>query len=156
MIQRKQSLFLLAAVIAYLICLFMPVAVILPKGMGEDILVHNLGTVSGTDGLQFVATCLPLFLFLAVSAVMAIATIFLYKNRKQQMTLCSVIILFSVIWYVDYALMVSGVVGLPNVEGTCQVKWAACLPLVAIILVAMARKGVSDDEKLVRAADRIR
>ena len=156
MIQRKQSLFLLAAVIAYLLCLFLPVAVVLPKGMGEDVLIHNLGTVSGTDGLQFAATCLPLFLFVAVSAVLACATIFLYKNRKQQMTLCSIIILFSVIWYVDYALMALGIVGLPNVEGAYQVKWAACLPLVAIILVAMARKGVSDDEKLVRAADRIR
>ena len=34
MIQRKQSLFLLVAVIACLICFLMPIGVILPEGMG--------------------------------------------------------------------------------------------------------------------------
>ena len=153
MIQRKQSLFLLVAFIAYLVCLFLPVAAIQPAGMGEVTMLHNLGTVSETAGLNFVATCLPLFLLLAISAILALVTIFMYKNRKLQMTLCSVILLFSLIWYADYALLLTGVVALPGVEGNVQFKFAACLPLVAIILVAMARKGVSDDEKLVRAAD---
>jgi hypothetical protein len=30
------------------------------------------------------------------------------------------------------------------------------LPMVAVILIFLARKGILDDEKLVRAADRIR
>mgnify|MGYP000988221704 FL=1 len=47
-------------------------------------------------------------------------------------------------------------VTVPEVEGNVEVKFAACLPLIAIIMVVLARKGVADDEKLVRAADRIR
>ena len=40
MIQRKQSLFLLVAVIAYVLCLFLPVGIIQPEGMGTAISVH--------------------------------------------------------------------------------------------------------------------
>ncbi len=156
MIQRKQSLFLLLATIAYIVCLFLPVASIAPQGMGFGTSVHCLGTVSGENGIQFDSTCLPLFILCAISAAIAFATIFLYKNRKLQMNLCSICLLFSVLWCVDYALMLFGIIGLEKVEGTLQLNFGACLPLVAIILVAMARKGVGDDEKLVRAADRIR
>lgn len=156
MIQRKQTLFLLAAVIAYVVCLFLPVASIEPAGLGMGISVHCLGTVSGDNGIQIDATCLPLFLLCAVSAVIALGTIFMYKNRKLQMNLCAIGLLFSALWYVDYLLMFFGIIGLESTEGKMNVNFGACLPLVAIILVFLARKGVSDDEKLVRAADRIR
>ena len=44
-----------------------------------------------------------------------------------------------------------------NPEGTTfKPAFAACLPLVTIILYLLARAGIIADEKLVRAADRIR
>lgn len=156
MIQRKQTLFLLAAVIAYVVCLFLPVGGIIPEGMCTDTSVHCLGTVSDETGIHFDATCIPLFLLCAVSAILSLVTIFMYKNRKLQMNLCGITLLFSVLWYVDYLVMYFGLVGLENVEGKLQPEFGACLPLIGLIFVAMARKGVSDDEKLVRAADRIR
>ena len=156
MIQRKQTLFLLAAVIAYVVCLFLPVASVLPEGLSTDVSVHCLGTVGNATGIQFDATCMPLFFLCGVSALLSLLTIFMYKNRKFQMTLCSIILLFSVLWYVDYLVMYFGLVGLENVTGEMSLTFGSCLPLVGIILVVMARKGVNDDEKLVRAADRIR
>ena len=156
MIQRKQSLFLLLAVIAYAICLFLPIASVSASGMGADRLTYHLGVVNGDSGLSISSTCLPLFLLLAVSAVISLATVFLFKNRKLQMNLCSIASLFTGLWYVDYLLMVFSIIPVPEVEGAMNYQFAACLPLVALILVLMARKGVSDDEKLVRAADRIR
>ena len=159
MIQRKQSLFLILAVIAYAVCLFLPIASVSASGMGADSLVYNLGVVngdSGDSGISVSSTCLPLFLLLAVSAVISLATVFLFKNRKLQMNLCSIASLFTGLWYVDYLLMVFSIIPIPEVEGATNFQFASCLPLVALILVLMARKGVSDDEKLVRAADRIR
>lgn len=156
MIQRKQSLFLLLAVVCYALCLFLPVAGVAPAGMGTETLVYNLGVVSGDGHIAFSATCLPLFVLVAVSAVISLATVFLYRNRKMQLNLCAIAALFSGLWCADCALLVSGVVTLPEVQGTMSPKFAACLPLVALILVLMARKGVNDDEKLVKAADRIR
>ena len=156
MIQRKQSLFLLAAVVAYVICLFLPVASIEPQGMGASVSVHCLGTVSGDNGLHFDPICSPLFYLCGVSAALSAVNIFMYKNRKLQLNLCSITLLFSILWYADYLLIFLGIVGLDNVQGKSHVAFGTCLPLVAIILVALAHKGVSDDEKLVRAADRIR
>ena len=89
MIQRKQSLFLILAVIAYAVCLFLPIASVSASGMGADSLVYNLGVVNGDSGISVSSTCLPLFLLLAVSAVISLATVFLFKNRKLQMNLCS-------------------------------------------------------------------
>lgn len=156
MIQRKQSLFLLLAVVAYVVCLFLPVGIIQPEGMGAVISVHCLGTVNGESGVSLDTTCVPLFLLCAVSAFLSLVTIFMYKNRKLQMNLCGIILLLSALWYVDYMMMSFGVFGLENVNGKMDFTFGTSLPLVGTILVAMARKGVDDDEKLVRAADRIR
>ena len=156
MIQRKQTLFLLVAVICYAVCLFLPIASIETKAMGGNVAVHCLGTVGGAEGIQFDSTCLPLFLLCALSALIALVTIFMYKNRKLQMNLCKICMLFTGLWYVDYILMFVGVVGLEKIEGSLQVNFGACLPLVSLILTYMAWRGVDSDEKLVRAADRIR
>ena len=156
MIQRKQTLFLLVAVIASLLCFFMPIGVILPKGMGGVVSLYNLGFVDDNGTITVSGTCLPLFILLAVSTALSLVTIFLYKNRKLQLSLCATNLLFSVLWYIDYALLFFCMVTVPEVEGNVEVKFAASLPLIAIIMVVLARKGVADDEKLVRAADRIR
>ena len=166
MIQRKQTLFLLLAVIAIVVCLFLPIAGMEPKtAMGGDSLLYNLGVVGGDQGgIMFSSTCLPLFLLLAVSACLSLVNIFMYKNRNLQKSLCSVALLFGVLWYVDYALMLFGVVqpvadsAAHNLDlsGKVSLKFAACLPLVSMLLVWMAKKGVNDDIKLLKAADRIR
>ena len=155
MIQRKQTLFLLLAIIAYAVCLFLPIASVEPKTMGAEVLVYNLGLV-GDGGIKIANTCLPLFIDIVVCAVLALVTIFKYKNRKVQMTGCSITMLFSLLWYIDYVLIYMGVIPIVEVEGAVEVKFAACLPFISIILVAMAKKGINDDEKLVKAADRIR
>ena len=47
MIQRKQTLFLLLAVIVCALGLFFPIGSIAPEGMGTDSMVYNLGVVTG-------------------------------------------------------------------------------------------------------------
>lgn len=155
MIQRKQTLFLLLAVVACAFCLFLPLGSIEPKGMGVATKVYNLGVV-GEGGISVSYTCIPLFLLQCVTAILSLVTIFLFKNRKLQMSLCSVALLFNALWYVDYILLFLGIIPIPEVEGKMGLGFAACLPLVSFILILMAKKGVEADEKLVKAADRIR
>lgn len=155
MIQRKQTLFLLVAFIACVICLFVPVASVMPQGMGNPMSVHCLG-ISSEEGIRFDASCLPLFLLCSVSALISLATVFQFKNRKLQINLCSINLLFNVLWYVDYAVIFFGLVGLEKVSGDLTFHWGAVMPLISLVFVLLARKGVCDDEKLVRAADRIR
>ena len=154
MIQRKQSLFLLGAVIAIVACLFFPLIAVEPAAMGSETLVFNLG-VRDTNGIiSFLSW--PLFASLSIAAVISLATIFLYRNRKLQMRLCLWAMGFELIWHVYLALFFLGTINLPTDGGHMRLCFAACLPLVSIILLLMARKGISDDEKLVKAADRIR
>lgn len=116
MIQRKQTLFLLAAVIV---------------GM-----VHFLSW--------------PLFVIQMFASAICLYAIFLYKHRKRQASLCLVGVLANLAWYVVLAVLIH--------QGKLPeaLPLTACLPLIAAILCFLARRGVIADEKLVRAADRIR
>ena len=116
MIQRKQTLFLLVAVIL---------------GM-----VHFL--------------VWPLFVLQMLASAVSLYTIFQFKRRKTQAALCLACIFVNIIWYVVLAVLIHQG-KLPE-----QLPYTACLPLIAAIFCFLARKGILADEKLVRAADRIR
>jgi 4-hydroxybenzoate polyprenyltransferase len=79
-----------------------------------------------------------------LSAVLSVYTIFQYRQRLRQARLCLAGLFVVLAWYI-------GVAALEGKVGTVEV-----LPMVNAILIFMARKGILDDEKLVRAADRIR
>ena len=116
MIQRKQTVFLLIAVIL---------------GM-----VHFQAWV--LFGIQMLASAISLI------------TIFLYKRRPLQATLCLAAILVNIVWYIVLAVLIQQ--GLLSES----LPLTASLPIIAAILCLLARRGVIADEKLVRAADRLR
>jgi hypothetical protein len=62
-------------------------------------------------------------------------------------------LLFICIWY---AILAFDVFFVFKDMGTFHQGIAACLPFVAAIFVWLAHRGIVSDEKLVRAADRIR
>lgn len=167
MIQRKQTLFLLLAVIVIAICLCLPIASFSPKTMGSDSLLYNLGiSYEGGMGTLCSLKCVPMFLLLSLSACIALVSIFLYDKRKLELQkkLCSVAMFLILLWYVGYAMIWGGwIVPMPDalkprpeLFGAFHFRFAACLPLVALVLLTMAKKGVNDDIKLLKAADRIR
>jgi len=80
----------------------------------------------------------------ALSAALSAYTIFLYRRRMFQAKLCLIGLMIIFVWYIGVAV----------IEG--QVSTIEALPMVNAILIFLARKGILDDEKLVKAADRIR
>ena len=155
MIQRIQTIYLFLAVVVLCLCLMMPVGVFHPEAMGVDATMFNLAIVSTNPALQ--VPCLhqstPLFLVLVIVCIIALAAIFLFKHRKLQARLCSVSIFLCAVWYVLY--FVYGY--LVGIEGTVfGLKLGMGLPFLAVVLLYLARRGVLADERLVRAADRIR
>ena len=149
MLQRKQTLFLLAALILTIICLCLPIG----KSHAEDecgMLMYNLYVIHANERVM---SLWPLFLVMLLSAVLNLTTIISFKNRKKQINLCAVCIFLQIAWYVIYSVYYH------SVEAqfpTINCSPVAALPLVNIILYILARKGVIHDEKLVRAVDRIR
>ena len=93
------------------------------------------------------------FLFLLLAIVATVVNIFLFKNRKLQMKLCSTSILLCVLWMIGVAVICY----LNEPDGfKFYPSFFLALPVIAVILLFMARARIKHDEKLVRAADRIR
>ncbi len=150
MLQRKQSVFLFAAFVLSVVCLCLPIGELEPAGMGIGPKVYNL-FVSG-NGYHDFSAC-PLFVLMSLSGVLSIVTVFLYRNRMLQSKMCVCNIFLLLAWYVGYVVLIKKVA---SPDAAFHVSFALCLPMVCILLNIMARKGILNDEKLVRAADRIR
>ena len=96
----------------------------------------------------------PLFLLALVASSLSIFTIFKYKRRPLQARLSVLAAVLFLLWYpavvlVNQFMMPSGL------QFVILNVWGA-LPAVSAILCILARKGIMDDERLVRAADIIR
>ena len=150
MIQRKQSVFLLIAFIVSVVCLCLPVGSVEPAGMGAGFKLYNLFLDKGAS-VDYSAC--GLFGILLLSSVLSLCTIFLFRNRKLQASLCLCNEFLLVAWYIVLGVVTRNVI---DPSAAFHVAFAACLPAVAIVLNVMARAGIIHDEKLVRAADRIR
>lgn len=158
MIQRVQTVYLLLAVIFSVVALCLPVGTIEATGRtalgGSQVVatVYNLWVVG--DGACRFVTC-PLFVLLVCAAVLAGYAIFGYRNRLSQARLCLFVSFLLLGWHVVYAVY-SRVLAVASDGQTFSVTWAAVLPFVSLVLCVMARRAIVADEKLVRAADRIR
>ena len=148
MVQRKQTLFLIIAVILTIVCMSTQVAALYNDSGIEFARLYNLWLTDGQGNNSFLSV--PLFICLLISSVTSIITIFLYMKRKLQATLCLVNIIVLVAWYIFLAVLPQ------QTGGTMKLLLSAALPACSIILLFMARKGILADEKLVRSLDRIR
>ena len=159
MIQRIQTLYLLAVVILGTVLIWLPVVLFVsPEGadtfeeytlnaicMGSDIGEPTDIILPGLWGLQLTTVLIPL---------LALVDIFLFKKRLLQARLN----IFSTLRCLGYY----GVLALYiwQITLTYNVEWHllpfASVPLVCMILTIMATRRILKDEALVRAADRIR
>ena len=154
MIQRKQTIYLFLAAVACIVCMCLPLGILQLQGMGVEPVLYNMALVQ-TEGNSptYDFVYLPLFIALAIPAVVALVAIFLFKNRKLQARLCSFNLLLLLVWmalfaYYKYFQLTA--------IGELQQTWSSVLPFVAAVFNYLAYKGIKADERLVRAADRIR
>lgn len=151
MIQRMQSVYLAMAFVITAVCLCLPIGVFSPENtMGTDITMYNLWELRDNT-LTF--TTWPMFALLLLSCVIALYAIFSYKDRKRQIRLCNICIFLVVAWLVAFGLF-AFVFGDKRMVFTPL--FASGMPVLALIFYILARRGIIHDEKLVRAADRIR
>jgi len=97
-----------------------------------------------------------LLLVALVTAVLPFIDIFLFKNRKQQRGLAVLSILLNIVFI---ALMMWKITSFNNKNATAtdHTYWVgAVLPVISIIFLFMAMRGIRKDEKLVKSLDRLR
>lgn len=147
MLQRKQTIYMLLAVAAIIVCLCLPIARMGGDLMQASSVCYNLGVYTSQG---FIVRPV-LFADLCVAATLTLITIFLYSRRKLQVKLCKASIALCVLWYAYYAYTVA-----TASAQSAHPAFAACLPLIAIVLLVIAIKGIRYDEKLIRDSERIR
>lgn len=154
MIQRIQTVYLLLAALASLACLMMPVgSYTLISDSARVATEYNLW-LAFADGSHSMAPW-PLFAVLVVETALTVYAIFAYHNRIAQARLCAFAALLVVGWGILYAVEALAV-GCGVQGARFAPTWQAALPVAAFVLTLLARRAVLADERLVRAADRIR
>ena len=138
-IQRKQSLFLLITAILMGVFAFMPS---LWDANGNTILG---GYREGIDMLPFVLSLLV--------ALMAFITIFKFKSLRFQKILCVVNILFII---ATLATICTIALMQKDCDLLGSITYYNLLPVIAIIFLLLAHKGISHDQRLLSGSNRIR
>ena len=180
MIQRIQSFWLVLAACCMALCFIFPVAEYqmeiasmnqtvvselnlvakdVPDCM-EQMMVQG-ATLEYGQKLTGFATW-PLVVLAIVVGVAALVALFLYKNRVAQMRVVAVAFLLNVVyvflvffWAVDaYAKAIPSMMH----DTAPQVTWyvGAYAPIVSLLFLVLAHRGIKKDEAMVRAADRLR
>ena len=155
MIQRIQTLYLLLAAALMSLTLFLPLATI---WQGDHEVVVKTWFADGTVGFK---APLPLYLgiILSIATALPLVTIFLYKKRMAQIRLCVseiVLLIGSAAFIALYCYRMCDVLAELMQDLNFTLGFAALMPVVAIIPMALAIRGIARDEALVRSLDRIR
>lgn len=180
MIQRIQSFWLVLAVCCMALCFITPIAeyhMVMPATGQEATSELNLIAKDNPDMLSQIANSepvinyaqrgsgfhtWPLEVLAIVVGVLALVSIFLYRNRTRQMKVVATAFLFNVVyvfmvffWAVDaYAkTMTRALAG-----SDLKVRWfaGAYAAIVSLVFLLLAHRGIKRDEARVRAADHLR
>lgn len=146
MIQRIQTVYLL--IVAGLLIATM----CLPLGYFTDTTEHVFKSLGLEIGGSFQSTW-GLLSILLLSAMVALATIFLYKNRMLQIRMT---ILNSLLLLGFYIAFTAFYFAFKSDANLFRMSCPLCLPFVAILLNLLAIRAIRQDELKVRALDRIR
>lgn len=153
--QRIQTLWLLLALVAMGVFSFMDLLVLTPRGdvasqQSVTLTAWQLTDVSG----MYQHTAWIAGILSVISIVLSILTVLLFRNRKLQRRLTTFNILVLVGLLVYLGIIAWQLTSSSEVE--LGIKFALSLPLVSIILLYLALRGIIHDDILVRMADRLR
>ena len=156
MIQRIQSVYLLLSIIALGLTFFFPLMAYygeLHTYQFNIIEMQNL--VPSTISVFKSFFTLPLLTVLGIILLLSILIIFKYKNRKLQLQLTRINMLLNLILIIaiffGYSRYIQSVIDVEE-----QFKTAAFFPLISLVFLVLAYRGIKKDDDLIRSADRLR
>jgi len=156
MLQRIQSIYLLAASLVLFALYFFPLA--------HNVYVNNASVTIMVTGIfqdvngvkKSIESFTALTAITAVVALIPLVIIFLFKNRKQQLAFCygTILVLFGYSFWM--AQTVKKAVGEGVQLDTHTMGIGLFLTSISIVMLLLATKGIKNDEKLIKSADRLR
>jgi len=157
MIQRIQTLWLTAAVIAMVLLFSFPLASF-DKGLQGIYTLSVTGMKYMIDPpvyLNFWLTFPMLFIVLAIM-ILIVCAIFLYKKRMTQLLMVNIAFLLNVVLiiliFIYYIEHFRKQLQLPFSHYEVGVYF----PLISLVMLILANRSIRKDEALVRSSDRLR
>jgi len=148
MIQRKQTLFLLALVIIAISQFFITFQnIVISNGHWPICLMPGSSSDITNSNIYF-----PI-VFNIIILVLSIIIIFLFKNRVLQYKLSNLLVVLN-IFLVGLFFLLSYIK--EGQTGTVSYQFGSFLPLISAVFAFLAAHFIKKDEQLVRSADRIR
>ena len=152
MIQRIQSIWLLLATITISCLIFVPMVTTTVGNTEYQVLATGL--YQKTAGVTTkVEAFLPLLISTIAVALMCFINIFNFRKRaiQKKIIIANVVLIIGLsFWCSQYAKKIPG--GLE----TANYNAGMFLPVIAILFCILAVRGINNDEKLLRSADRLR
>ena len=150
MIQRKQSLWLLIVALLAALTFIFPFFTGIRNKVAEGLTDINTPTDVLSGGELYALSNIILMLVTAAVAILALVTIFLYKNRSQQRILCFINLILSFGLITLYFYYKSEKYAGGNIALTSIFTF-----LIPVFLV-LAIRGINSDISLLKSVDRLR
>jgi hypothetical protein len=154
MIQRIQTVYLLAIVALITAMLFMPLAIIQLNDLFYSFDGSGLNTLTKPSELVYPAWALMALLTIII--IIAFVTIFMYKKRMLQIRLCIFNALLLIGFYGLFAFTLWEISKTSGVFHFSSVRLALSFPFICLILDYLAIRNIGADETLVRSLKRLR
>ena len=155
MIQRIQSLFLFLAFGSAIAVFFFPLASLLGEFYYVKLTVLEVAE-QAQYGMQW-PNSLPLAAVMGLTGLLSFITIFIYKNRTAQMRLIRFSILLNVVFLaLIFFYYVPELESMVETTADYVSEIGIYLSIIPLIFLVLALRFIRKDEKLVRAADRLR
>lgn len=152
MIQRIQTIWLLLATLTICCLLFLPMVTAIVGNIEYYVIASGLYQKTENLTTQVEAN-MPLFISTLIIAIFSFINIFNFRNRtvqKRMVMLNFILIIGLSFWCSQFAKKIPG--GLEN----ANYNIGMFLPVLALLFSMLALRGIKNDEKLIRSADRLR
>jgi glucan phosphoethanolaminetransferase (alkaline phosphatase superfamily) len=150
MIQRLQSLYLLLTTL--LSFLFLKDGFIAFSDEPGSVINFTIATISVES--ETLMKTLPVTLLIIIIPLLSLITIFLFKNRRLQVILCKTLLILVSAFIIVLVFYSYTVINRYNAELIPGIRMT--VPVIQLVLVFMAYRGIKKDDDLVKSYDRLR
>jgi uncharacterized membrane protein len=155
MIQRIQSLYLLLVVILSGFTVFMPVADLINVNDNLHYLLNFKGiSLIQPTAVVFESSTWLLSFFGVLFGIIALITLFSYKNRIKQIRLSVVNLIIMLGYYIVLLIYVWSACSRLNTDWNLHLT--TVFPLISLILNYLTIGAIGKDENLVKSTERLR
>lgn len=160
MIQRKQTLFLLAAVLLCGFSFILPIATYRSASAGQayDLMTSRVFDPVNSVTVEDAPLKYPIYLLYALLGVALFVDIFLFKNRKRQMLILRSAYIFGALTLVLQLVTHQSTTAYLSAGRHLESALGPVMffPIGILVFMFLAERGIKKDEDLVKSMDRLR